>query len=92
MVPHCVLKEGDAKPVCWGQNSRSQVNVPENAVWNAGVEPSCLMWDSELTGPASCTKCHADCHHTITSPKTNAGMCSKEFCPMCKPKAMMMIS
>jgi len=39
-----------------------------------------------MGGPASCTKCPVDCHHTITSPKTHAGMCSKEFCPMCKPK------
>jgi len=31
--------------------------------------------------------CHKGCHHTIMDPKRNAGTCSKEECPMCKPKS-----
>jgi hypothetical protein len=80
-------KDGIGKPAAWGDIISRGLLVPPKAPWEVGMEPSCASWDDILQGPASCTKCREGCHHTVTSPKTNAGTCSKAECPTCKPKA-----
>jgi len=81
----CILKDGSAIPVCWGDNSRNQATVPKADRWS--LERSCQIQHPQLRGSSSCTMCAKNCHHTITDPKNNAGTCTKKECPMCKPKS-----
>jgi len=84
----CAVPMDSNKPVCWGPkkgNERVLAVPTKGIIWDQ--EKSCLIQHPELGGATSCTMCHKGCHHTITDPKRNAGMCTKELCPMCKPKS-----
>ena len=68
---------------CWGRDRNQQIRVPQG--FPLACHASCATCFGSLS--TQCTSCPAALpYHTVVDAVNMAGTCTKDFCPLCKPK------